>query len=293
MIYRNNIAIPTICPLEFYEDGRTDFGFARKYVQIFNPTDTLHVQFMSDNDLDQFELNAYLYSTDILLDSVYFVRTLLSTSKWYFDANVSFATIYAAMGSLPFDGGSLVEFRIENDGMLYAVSRPVDVSSHIGTVKIRYHSERTKLQTVFGTFNEANSFSIRVGGGFIPSFYEIGGDYDTFNDSMNQPTTSYFNPQDKLKLTLGDAYGLPDWMVRKLSYIFGLDIVLIDGVQYVRIGEIESTVVENTLNKVLGIMLVPKTNRQTQNITGDTYITDESGNVLTDELGNLLTMALV
>jgi hypothetical protein len=289
-VYNSNIVVPTICPLTFTVAKTNTTVFPSKYMQRFGSTDPLHVQFLSSQDLtDTFYLKCYSASYDTPIYSVTFTKsTLLAGSYYYWDAYVNFSTILTAITALGIHWlDTCVYFRIETDTDVYMDSQPVLIESQPSTIGILYHNTKNDFETVFGTWSIDNSFLVRIEGGFGRGYFQVSGDYETFMNQKKEPSVVYSMPFSTYKLSLGDAKGFDDAMMEKLNYIFHLDTLIIGGIQYVRIGEMQQTLKENGLWNA-SVNLVPATNRMTQNIEGDVQLTTQDGTLITDEDSNVL-----
>ena len=292
MIYRSNIVIPMTCPLTFVDARSPQTVYPERYLQRFGSTDPLHVQFLASNDLtDTFYLKCYSAQYDIPLASATFTKsTLLAGSYYYWDAYLSFSTILAAITALGIHYlNTVVYFRIETTD-LYMDSLPVYIGSHPETIGILYHNTSNDFETVFGTWSMTNSFLLRVQGGFARGYFKMGGDYETFLNQKNEPKVLYAMPKSNYILTLGDNFGLSDTMVEKLNAILHLDTIMIDGIQYCRMGEVSQTLNDFGLWN-LKVEMTPATNRMTQNMEGDILLVTQDGTAITDEDVNILTIS--
>lgn len=288
MIYRSNIVVPTTSPLTFI-DGLTNLTlYPPKEIQRFGSTSTVHMQFMSSNDLaDTFKLKCLHAVYDIQIAEVTFTKSTLSTGYYYWDAYFPCSTILTALTALGIHYlEPYVYFRIESDVALYMDSQPVYIGSWSEMTTITYHNSRNDYKTVFGTFNLNNAFTVCVRGGFGRGYYNSGGVWETFANQKRERQVVYSIPDNQYTLTIID---LSDMMAEKLNAIFHLDTILIGGLQYYREGEISQSLQENKLIQY-EIKLTPAANRMTQNFESGVQLTTQDGTLITDELTNILTI---
>lgn len=167
------------------------------------------------------------------------------------------------------------------------------------TVKISYTNRRNDYDTIFirkDVSTRQINFDIRFEGGFIFRETEYAVEEETYrNQHYVQRLTSAF-PYHKRTLTLGNAFGVPEWVGLKLNLIFSLSLVEIDGKKYVRSdGEVpeRTELRDNYPLYVWKLVVEPDDFYNTELTVPAGTLTDNLGNHLTDNLGNYLTDNLV
>lgn len=206
--------------------------------------------------------------------------TELSAGHWYGDYYIP---CYQLSG--------VVYFTVTSSQGLMLTSWPVEIGNTGDMVELTVWHPENDFQTVFSTeFQGTGCFSIYVEGGFRPDGYTPSGDFDSFSNQFSEDTLTYSMPFDIEKLTLGDANGLPRWMGQKINAYLACAVVLIDGFQWSRQGNLT---VEYTgkLTGIYSIDLKPYTNRLTQTIAGDILITNEEATVITTEAEDALALS--
>lgn len=166
------------------------------------------------------------------------------------------------------------------------------------TVKISYTHRRNDYGTIFvrPDTGESITFDIRFEGGFIFRETEYAVEEETYrNQNYVQSLTSAF-PYHKRTLTLGNAFGVPEWAGLKLNLIFSLSLVEIDGKKYVRSdGEVpeRTELRDNYPLYVWKLAVEPddfyNTDLEAASGVPAGTLTDNLGDYLTDNLGNYLT----
>lgn len=182
-----------------------------------------------------------------------------------------------------------VYFTIETSTELYMTSFPVVMESTVASVSILYGHSSNNFETVFGGNSLNDNFLIRIEGGFAPGYFKSGGDYETFKDQTKNIRLIYSMPESKFLFHMGDACGYDDLMAEKINAIMHLDTIVIGGVQYLRAGDIEDTILGNGLHNS-DVLLMPYTNRLTQNIEGDVQLTTHDGTLITNESSRIITI---
>lgn len=285
MTYNNSIEYPFISPLRWVEP----LSEAR-YLRTMGTADVWRVQFLSDNDLsDTFVLRVYSTNYGFYLCEFAFTKSTLTAGRYYWDAYPDGTTIQNAITALNLHYlDSCVTFKIEKrEGVsepytytVWADSTPVSVGTFLDTKEIMVWNSTNDMSTVFGEFDWDNLFSFRVEAKWENMYYQLHGDYETFEDQEHQLTVFNASPAGKYVLTIGDESGLDDSMIQQIQWFLSCEAILIDFVHYVRMS-MEEVTNENRGTRQLKVTLMPATNRSTQNVLGEeTYITDESSNVI-------------
>jgi hypothetical protein len=288
MIYNNDISIPSTCPLEFKSvenvNELTHYPRAFNYVQKWGTADTIHVKLLASEDrtAEAVIITAYDTATDIIVHksgggaaTYSFTWTQLSASYWYADVLIPCSDL----------SGVIYFYVTSTVGDLF-YSWPCEIGAVSDSVLITYHHSENDFSTVFGTYETAHVFTLRVEGGFIPNDFELECDQELFTNQQGEDTQTYSMPYDIEYLTLGDGGGLPRWMCQKLNRIFACDTLVIAGRRYSKTGKIERSDAVD-LKSTLRIGLKETQNRMVQSI-GDLILVNEEYIEITDDLDNEL-----
>lgn len=131
------------------------------------------------------------------------------------------------------------EITLSNElGITYARTRflVVDDKCLEDTVKISFTHRRNEFNALFIRPRSKTNIvcDIRFKGGFIPkeNTYEADDEYFRDQNYVGHLTSSF--PYFKQKLTIGDGFGVPEWVGLKLNAIFSLSDVKINDAPYKR-----------------------------------------------------------
>jgi len=281
MRYSSKIIFPMLCPIRFEAvELLTELAYYSKaftYLQKWTTAKDVHVQLFHENTAKTLTLRQK-YITGEVRD-VTFTETVMSTGIYCYDAILE-----------PLQDG-VCKFEIWDNTTLLANSilgtdeNGNEFGFHqVGTFKnlvtLDYWNSSNDFNTRFDTFEAANVFTFCVEGGFIPSRLEPKNDMKIFTDSVQQDTIGYSNPSSVRTLYLGDAKGIPPFLVEFINFVFSCDVTLLNNTQW---QATEAISVEDAPNyrQYVTVPMKRKTNIYTQNYGGTVYITDRYGNVIT------------
>jgi hypothetical protein len=116
-----------------------------------------------------------------------------------------------------------------------------------GTVLLSYTHRKNDFDTIFS----GRKFNFRIEGGIYPGNKTQAVENEIFRDQRFHPYQTSARSYEISTLTIGDTDGVPQWVGNKISHIFDLSDVEIDGVKSVRnessTPELISTGVNNPL----------------------------------------------
>jgi hypothetical protein len=113
---------------------------------------------------------------------------------------------------------------------------------------ISFSSSVNDFGVIFNNSTYDPTFKLYVECGFIPNGFKTKSNKEDFTDQNMDNSVIFAMPYETETLTLGDSLGIPNWLVRKLNYVFMLENILIDAVKYVPTPEANIELVENTYN---------------------------------------------
>lgn len=160
-------------------------------------------------------------------------------------------------------------------------------------IEVRLKHENTML---FQYTHATNQYGIIFDTGYKPSFrceatvneFLPGADETVYVDQIYDTTLLSSTPFRNFKLTIGDVYGVPDWVVDMLNRIYACDTVIADKKQYARP---EGTKMEKATRAGYPLLLWQMDLRESQNDYENNYDADFDAksmvayNIQTDAFG--------
>ena len=238
----NIVDISILCPIKFRRQGFTNpLPYNSKYHDDWNYPDTVrnfeeqipYWQPWQKNDIIYVPiLSNYagphqleLYNCDdILIDTFqlnYEASSIEGTGMKFYIATVALATYAEGVYYFLLKSGSPVLDTLESEKIYVK-------TLHENTIQIRYTHNENDFDVVFENGLE---FQLRVYGGMTE--FKPASDRTVFVDqprNMVQLSGKSYYTQ---KLLLGDANGIPDYLIERINQIFLCSDVLVDGKQYV------------------------------------------------------------
>lgn len=225
------LKISDFSSLNFRHDWRLHFQYPAGYVQRFLPSDGIYVQYAI---VGQYVGDLEIWLTDSDGNDI---RQLEATViKTMDDVTVSAID----WPRLPI-GSYILQFRIAQYSRIIAWAPFCIVSELPDSVLFTYTNYRDDFDTVFNT-----EIDYRVEAVWLPTDTSFLVNAESFRDQNGIVHQLSAQPYETRALTIGggiSAFGVPDWVARKINQIFSCSSVLIDGIQYVRS---ESAVPEKT-----------------------------------------------
>jgi len=278
-ILTSNIIIPSLNSLQFSnpEQGNQFLHYPSTlgYVQKFAPTDSIHIQVRSDSPYMFAMVIENQTGRNLGTLGLNFTRTEFGAGYYVF--NLVIPTYLIGYGQYYIQ---LSETGTVGDYI--SDSWPFEIGDFDDTILFTYFNETNDFETIFGDFSASTVFQFRVEGGFIPASTKDVSELSTFSDQLKQSSLTYGMPSFTKTLRIGDSDGLPDWVFEKLIAIGACDVLLIDGMQWVKAYTWDS---EQTDKKtlILSADMAYTTNRMTQTVDGVLRLVDNFGNAITNQ----------
>ena len=219
--------------LNFRHDWRLHFQYPVGYVQRFLPSDNIYVQYSA---VGQYVGNLQVWLTDGYGNDLQ--RFSVSTIKIV----DGFAVDTVDWPKTPLTAGAYtLQFRLAQYKRVIAWAPFCIVAELPDSVLFTYTNYRDDFDTVFNT-----EIDYRVEAVWLPTDTSFLVNAESFRDQNGIAHQLSAQPYETRALTIGggiSAFGVSDWVARKINHIFSCSSVLIDGIQYVRS---ESAVPEKT-----------------------------------------------
>lgn len=233
---------PKAGPLKFHLDNSQGAGFFEidlpdieeqvRYFQKFKTADEIRVQLWA-RITDDTGANPSFVATLVNSDGVAVSTvTIYSALTGVEDESLLFYRCKFPLSGITVMGVHYVSIAVTDSGSTRTyISEPIDIQTeHENTVYLTYTNSRIGFDVNFKATDA--TFYIRVEGGFWEeNFTPASKDLVYFNQSHDAVVLSSI-PFTVRKLTIGDAYGIPNWLADKVNRVFACDSVLVDGVAY-------------------------------------------------------------
>ena len=233
MIYFNDILIPILCPIQFTEPKETLFYQQDQYMPKLIGNGG--VGFSAVNIFDvQIRISHEIYDSSTPLHLVMNMRdgenqTFVFT-KHQLSAGYEYATATIDIGS----NNDFAIFEIKFGDIILADSLVYELNPlfQADIKKIRYTNSKNDLETIFVNGEILYTFEIDVECGFKPNDFDSKIKVQDFEEQDYTNKVVYGLPYFTEKLTIGDGIGIPNWLWHKLTCIWALDSVTINGLYY-------------------------------------------------------------
>lgn len=216
------LKISDFSSLNFRHDWRLHFQYPVGYVQKFLPSDSIYVQYAT---IGQYVGDLEIWLTDSAGNDISQLEpTVIKTTD---DVTVS----AVAWPPLPV-GSYILQFRIAQYSRIIAWAPFCIVSELPDSVLFTYTNYRDDFDTVFDT-----EIDYRVEAVWLPTDTSFLVNAESFRDQNGIAHQLSAQPYETRALTIGggiSAFGVPDWVARKINNIFSCSSVFIDGEQYAR-----------------------------------------------------------
>lgn len=268
--YDEDWAYPATIP-DFYEKPA--------YLQPFQNNDIIFLQLLSNFGIHNMELLGCQGNQVATFVFAYVPTSIEGTGQKVFEASIALNAYPEGVYYLRISSGSPVLFISESE--LFEIK-----ALHENSFLFQYKHDENDFDVVFETGIE---FRLRTFGGFPLEQYKPGSDRTVFIDQSKNAVTLNSRTFDVDKLLIGDAGGIPRYLIKKINTLFGCSNVLIDGKQYVANGtELEAVTQELYPMAGWGISLQPadsKTRRRFQADGNSNNPTTVVYNIEGDEFG--------
>ena len=216
------LKISDFSSLNFRHDWRLHFQYPAGYVQRFLPSDSIYVQYAT---IGQYVGDLEIWLTDSAGNDISQLEpTVIKTPD---DVTVS----AVAWPPLPV-GSYILQFRIAQYSRVIAWAPFCLVAELPASVLFTYTNYRDDFDTVFNT-----EIDYRVEAVWLPTDTSFLVNAESFRDQNGIAHQLSAQPYETRALTIGggiSAFGVPDWVARKINNIFSCSSVFIDGEQYAR-----------------------------------------------------------
>lgn len=216
------LKISDFSSLDFRHDWRLHFQYPAGYVQRFLPSDSIYVQYAT---IGQYVGDLEIWLTDSAGNDISQLEpTVIKTTD---DVTVS----AVAWPPLPV-GSYILQFRIAQYSRVIAWAPFCIVAELPDSVLFTYTNYRDDFDTVFNT-----EIDYRVEAVWLPTDTSFLVNAESFRDQNGIAHQLSAQPYETRALTIGggiSAFGVPDWVARKINNIFSCSSVFIDGEQYAR-----------------------------------------------------------
>lgn len=216
------LKISDFSSLNFRHDWRLHFQYPAGYVQRFLPSDSIYVQYAT---IGQYVGDLEIWLTDSAGNDISQLEpTVIKTTD---DVTVS----AVAWPPLPV-GSYILQFRIARYSRVIAWAPFCIVAELPDSVLFTYTNYRDDFDTVFNT-----EIDYRVEAVWLPTDTSFLVNAESFRDQNGIAHQLSAQPYETRALTIGggiSAFGVPDWVARKINNIFSCSSVFIDGEQYAR-----------------------------------------------------------
>ncbi len=223
--------IALVNPVRFLPEGESDLFELNQedkcYLQKFITSDVTKIQILSDfPDITAQVREASGNSLSLTLNVVEIDTNILDQTFKCYEIEIDFSQL---------DPGQYVVVIEYENGIstvpVMLISEPIDVQeTQPDTMLFKYKNSENNFSIVFDTGIE---FDFRVEG-TIKEFTPVSDDI-IYNDQLRNSTLLNSVPYRSFKLYIGNAPGLPDWVLDKVNRIMSCDEKSIDGAYYEKI----------------------------------------------------------
>lgn len=224
------IQVSEFSSLNFRDDWKLGFQQNVEYVQRFLPSDKIRIQYITDDKtVLPYLTNHTTGEIKQLSPSVVFIGETSESYEVVIENNIQEDSCFT------------LSFR--NDDEILLESNFEVWMELPDTILFEYTNRRNTLDTIFSD----DRFVFRVEGAFLPQEIQFTNETEDFRDQRFYSKLLSSTPYEQKKLTIGGAFGVPNWVARKINYIFSLSSVHVDGKTMVRSegSAIEGTIIGN------------------------------------------------
>lgn len=214
------VKIGDVCPLCF-QPLKYVYGAESDYIQKFHTSDAIHIQvFVTDGDT----VSATLKNLSSGSSSA------IALSSYVHNKTVTM--YYATLSGLDDAVYSVVINGIESEPFCVCTSDEILDR----TVLLSYSNKdnNSVFDNVFWIDDEQQVFNFRVEGGFKPSGFAPKVDNEQYRTQFQEIEELFAVPYESYTMTIGDASGVPYWVVRHINRVLCLSQFRVDGEQFVR-----------------------------------------------------------
>jgi hypothetical protein len=254
MIYTTDVQVPILCPIEFQEPEDLDFyPMQEKYIPKILIDTEMNVMFrVSETLYGGGNANLRLYISDVDGFVTYINANGITLSTGYYFVNFKITSTHFSYLTID----SYIKFELYSytppntldtllaDSVIYQYAPKYDKDIK----QIIYSHNKNDYGLVFNKSSIEYDFKIWVESGFIPDGFGVFSEKEDFKDQFANNTIIYGMPYEKYKFTIGDNLGIPNWLARKINYVFLLDNITINKLPYTVAADTNLEKVEGTYN---------------------------------------------
>lgn len=214
------VKIGDVCPI-FFSPIKYDYSAGSDYIQKFHSSDNIHIQVLAtDGDTVSGTLNNLSSGTSSTLS--------FSTYTHNDSVTMHYKTLTGlddAVYSVTINGRESEPFHVCSSSEILE-----------RTVLIEYSNKdnNSAFDNIFWVGSTQQTFNFRVEGGFKPSGYAPKVSNEQYRTQFQEIEELYAVPYDSYTMTIGDASGVPYWLVRHINRILCLSLFKVNGERFVR-----------------------------------------------------------
>ena len=235
------LLIPFLNPLRLFQTSNDNWDYLKTkdwetgqtYCQKWKKSDIIRMQIGVEESTS---VQVYPSFSLLTIDGKYITSlgntVLLATMggyKWY-ECIISLATIT--------DGRYIIRMSsVVDTNLLKFYSEPIEIAeAHENTLQFVYSHDENDFDLIFvpGGNQSNRMFQLRIDGGFSSDGFKPASLDSMYVDQVHNAVMLSSVPFNVRTLTIGNSYGIPNWMADKINRIFSCNSVTIDGVAYTK-----------------------------------------------------------
>lgn len=202
-----------------YADTLREFQEQVFYSQKYQTSDVIYLQFESNFDPIQVQLIDENGAVRVSLNATQKLLNIYQAGFYVYEATISLASIPPGLYYVKVLAGSKT-----------LISEPICVqTTHEKTILFEYWNTKYHQDVIFET---GIHFSFRCEA--MIGFLNPGNQEVVYEDQKLNPTVISSRPFSSFKLWIGSERGIPDWVIKKMNYIWSCNSVLLDGHSYAK-----------------------------------------------------------
>lgn len=217
------IRVGGLCPI-FFNPMKYTNGTESDYIQKFHSSDRISIQvFSTAVEVDTITVNNLIDDT---------VSYITGTAVFDDATNDVHAMLYVLEGM---DDGVYSVTVGEEESEPFMICSEDDLLDRTVLIEYCHKDNNSPFEQIFmdGSGNPL-PVQFRIEGGFKPSGYSPALDGEQWRNQRQELETLYAMPYDVYTLTIGDASGVPYWMIRHMNRLLCVSDVKVNGTAYVR-----------------------------------------------------------
>ena len=208
----------------WFKEQRQPYETDIDYKQRYQTNDTIYMQFESNFASIQMEV-IDCEQTVLLTQAATQVRANKYLPGYY---------VYEITSSLaPFSAGTIWLKLNLGIGSKFMISEPIELAENWpNTILFQYNNSKYHGDVIFET---GIVFGFRCEA--VIEDYEPGSERTSYRDQKLNPTTLKVRPFDSFTVVAGHRTGIPNWVAKKMNWIWSCDNVLLDGENFAVLDE--------------------------------------------------------